>query len=579
MRSHPNPYSDVQLEAELRSPRFRTFLMPAFWDGGHRIILRFAPTEPGTWDFRVSSNIQRFDGLAGRIEATASRSPGFIKARNVHHWGYTETNEPHLWMGDTCYRLGFIDRAAFNQLIAVRSEQKFNHLRGLLLGRKEDTAAVFSSPDKPNPDYFREVDDRVKAMNQRGMVADLILSDGVDDFLRLFPTRAQRERYIRYVVARYAAMHVTWQLARVFENYPGSRELLKEVGLTLKKTDPYNHPRSTGTLATSGPLYSDGWMDYILYASADDQLGAIEHQLYPAPCVNAGFAREDSGAGKWGPQDVGADTFRRRLWNATMDGQYPVFANTGTTGDTRPFDPGFLNSPAAQQMRVWFEFFSGTRHWELEPYFDVDGGRAVALERLDENRVEGIEYIIYVEKPGPVEVVLPKHNYDVAWVNPTTGERFKQKDFKGDRYRGQPPDNAHDWVLHLSREGRKRAMLKSYKFDSRPILMQEIEQNAAKVPFDLVEPAAESLSVGRPVKYLARVKRESRATRSMMWLWTGEVVAEGSGYRVLGTGAEGEMVIPAGLAQHLPALLTLRLAGMNAAGKVYFLDKIFKLTP
>ena len=44
-------------------------------------------------------------------------------------------------------------------------------------------------------------------------------------------------------------------------------------------------------------------------------------------------------------------------------------------------------------MTVWFDFFSDTRHWELEPYFDVDGGRALALE--------GIEYVVYVEKPGP----------------------------------------------------------------------------------------------------------------------------------------------------------------------------------
>jgi hypothetical protein len=30
----------------------------------------------------------------------------------------------------------------------------------------------------------------------------------------------------------------------------------------------------------------------------------------------------------------------------------------------------------AKAMSVWFDVLSGTRHWELEPYFDLDGGRA-----------------------------------------------------------------------------------------------------------------------------------------------------------------------------------------------------------
>ena len=32
--AHPNPYVSVELHAEFRSPTFRTYLMPAFWDGG-----------------------------------------------------------------------------------------------------------------------------------------------------------------------------------------------------------------------------------------------------------------------------------------------------------------------------------------------------------------------------------------------------------------------------------------------------------------------------------------------------------------------------------------------------------------
>jgi hypothetical protein len=63
----------------------------------------------------------------------------------------------------------------------------------------------------------------------------------------------------------------------------------------------------------------------------------------------------------------------------------------------------------------------------------------------------------------------------------------------------------------------------------------------------------------------------------MMWLWTGEVGIDGQGFRVLGTGPEGEMRIPPGIVRRNPAVLNLRLTGMNANGKVYFVDRIYRL--
>lgn len=571
--AHPNPYWSVSLEVEFRSPRYRTFRLPAFWDGGRRLVVRFTPIDPGEWVFRVTSNLARLNNQQGRLTATDSGSPGFLQPANVHHWALVDDlkKTPHLWMGDTLYSFASIPRPLFDQILEARARQKFNHIRGVILSREGDALAAFPSADQVNPDFFRELDQRVLAMNRKGIIADLVLGWDENQLARLFPARQQRERYIRYVVARYAALHVTWQGVQEFEEYEDGRALLKEIGALLKTLDPYGHPRSTHTVATSAPLFGDGWMNYLVYQSSSNELGAIEHQLYAAPQVNAEFAYEDSGAGRTHPHHVDTDTFRRRLWNAAMNGQYPTFGNTGTYGGRKiPIDPKYLDSPGARQMTAWFDFFSQTRHWELEPYFDVDGGRALALE--------GVEYIVYVEKPGPVEMLVERHSYQVAWFNPITGEYRKQKkDFKGERFTGEPPDRAHDWVLHLYREGRKKSMLRSYKFDSRPILMQEVEQNPQRIPFEVVEPAQDVLSLAKPAGYAVKVTRDTRATRSMMWLWTAEISADGQGYRVVGAGPKGTLRLPRGMARRLPAVLDVRLYGMNANGKVYSLVRIFKL--
>ena len=576
--AHPNPYADVQLHAEFRSPRHKTFLMPAFWAGGRRLIIRFAPDEPGDWDYRLTSNVDRFNEKTGSFQATASEAPGFVRPANLHHWSVIagenlNLRKPHLWMGDTCHRFGFLTDDQFRAMVDARAAQHFTHLRGLVIGSASDSSTVYANPNQPKTEYFDRLDQRIKYINSKGIVADLILAGKQNHLTQLFPVWDQRERYLRYLIARYSAMNITWQGLQDFESYDSGRELLKEVGTFLKQHDPYSHSRSTDTSSTSAALAADGWMNFITDQSADDQLGSIEHQLYPAAFVNL-FALENNGAGKSGPMDVDTDAFRRRLWNATMDGQYPTYGNTGTamTGSVA-FDPKYLNSPGAQQMTNWFKFFDDTRHWELEPYFGVDGARAVALE--------GVEYVVYVEKPGPVEVVVEKHGYDVSWFNPINGEFIVQKKWKGERWTGEPPDATHDWVLHIEREGRKESMLNSYKFDSRdyPLELQEPEQTVQKIPFDIVEPSGTSLSASAPSKYLIKQKRDTRATRSMMYLWTADVPTDGQGFRVLATGREGTFQIPSGLAKTLPNVMSLRVAGMNANGKVYLLDRVLKLVP
>jgi hypothetical protein len=548
--ANPNPYVSVQIDAEFRSPRYRTFKLPAFWDGGRRFVIRVAPTDAGQWLFRISSNVASLDGKEGEFQATDSKAPGFLRPANVHHWAMVDdiVKTPHLWMGDTIPDFPFLDPGQFEKLVDARAAQKFTHIRGIVLGK------TFAGPDQPDPAAFRELDGRVKYMNAKGIVADLTLASDGAQLRKFFPAPEERARYVRYLAARYDAMQVTWQLADRFENDQDGRALLKELGTALAANDPYRHPRSTGTLATSSPLLTDGWMDYIAYGTANDQLGAIEHQLYATPFVNAGIR-----------EDLGSPVFRHALWNATMNGQYPTM--TRAAGAPAP------DSPEAREMSFWFDLMSASRHWELEPYFDVDGGRAIALP--------GVEYLVYVENPGPVEVLVEQHGYDIAWFDPSTGEwtRDKENKVKNGRFSGTPPDKTHDWVLRISREGHKQSMLRSYKFDSRdtPIGMQEIEQNPQKTPFDIAQPAADSISVSNPPAYAAKVTRETRATRQMMWLWTGEVADERQGTRVLGTGAEGTFQIPANLTRNYPALLAVRLYGMNANGKVYMLIKVFNL--
>jgi hypothetical protein len=539
--AHPSPYASVDLRIEFRSPRRRTYAMPAFWDGGRRMVVRFTPAEAGGWDYHVTSNVADWNDKTGSFTAADSDSPGFILPANVHHWMYSEKSaaglyQPHLWMGVTEPGFATLDDAAFRALADTRAAQKFTHLRGIVLA-----PAAFASAT-PAPEYFRQLDARVRYLNEKNIIADLVLA-GPGLLTKLCPSPDERRRLIRYLVARYAPMNVTWQGVERFEEYPDGRALLKEIGTYLKELDPYRHPRTTGARLTSTPLLDDGWMDFAIENSSDRNIAAIEHQLYGVPFLNVAAAQEDAAA------------FRRRLWNSTMDGQYIGIASSP-------------DAAKAKAMTVWSDFLADTRYWELEPYFDVDGGRAVALE--------GIEYVVYLEKPGPLEVTVEKHGYEIFWVDPATGERNRARKFNGEHFTIEPPDKSHDWVLHVVREGRVAGMNRSYKFESRTISLQEVEANSPKVPFAIEEPKTE-LSVSKGMPYSAKVTRDSRATRSMLDLWMGDVAADKQGYRVLATGAKGEMKPPPDIARSYPTTMHLRLYGMNANGKVYELDSALDL--
>ncbi len=567
--ANPNPYVSVNLLIEFRSPHMRTYALPGYFDGGRRVVARVCPTEAGQWAYRITSSIAAWNGVEGTFTAAASNAPGFIRAAEVHHWAYTERNLPHLWMGVAEPQFPRMDDAEFRAVADARAAQKFNHMRGVIL---DEGANAYSNGDTPSAAYFQRLDDHVRYLNQKGIVADLALASRPSVVTRLFPGAEQRRRFVRYIAARYSAMNVTWLGIGEFEADPDGRPLMKELGAALKEADAYQHPRTSGARTTSGPMARDGWMDFITYGpAADDNVGAIEHQLYAVPFVNMGIGREDSGAGKQSPSDMDAAAFRRRLWNATMDGQYVEYANTGSGAR-------YASSPGAKAMTAWFDFFSSARHWELEPYFDVDGGRALALEDTD--------YIVYVEKPGPVEVLVNKHGYDVSWMDPATGQTVKQKkQFNGDHFTGEPPDRAHDWVLRLVRTGHLEDLARQYRFESRsadedshaqPIGLQEVETSPEKTPFEIAQPTGD-LSASMPAQYAVNIKRQTRATSSMRWMWTAEATADGQGYRVLATAQKGEFTPPAGLAKNLPATLLLRLYGMNANGKVYELNQACRL--
>ena len=66
----------VELHAEFRSPHHRTYLMYSFHDSDRRLLIRFSPTEGGSWTYRLTSSLPRLDGQELSFTANDSESIG-----------------------------------------------------------------------------------------------------------------------------------------------------------------------------------------------------------------------------------------------------------------------------------------------------------------------------------------------------------------------------------------------------------------------------------------------------------------------------------------------------------------------
>ncbi|MEP7352475.1 MAG: DUF5060 domain-containing protein [Acidobacteriota bacterium] len=523
----------ADLRAEFRSPHRNSRTLRAFHDG-QLLVIRFAPDEDGAWDYRVTSSIKRLDAQVGHLTATASNAPGFVHVANVHHF-QTSNLQPHLWVSMEIPNFAAMPSAEFDAMLVQRASEKLTHLRVMVDTRTD----------------LKEAEARMRAMNAKGLVVDVVLGE-------LPANRAERQRYVTEMVARFSGFNMTWAGTVPFERTAGARSIVVEMGRLIAQLDPYKQVRTSLADVTSASLLDDGrgvgdgWMNVLSYGVSDPNIGVVEHQVTPLPAVNTGIQS------------------RADLWNATMNGQYPA-------------------SGSASDLKVWAEFMSKNRHWELEPYFDVQGGRAVALPEIEDELggegIEAVEYIVYVEKPGPVELTVGRHGYDVAWINPATGERIKAKDTRdkeGKKFSATPPDLSHDWILQVSREGRKDGMLKSYKFESRRFRPAAVETNLTAIPYDIAEPSGD-ISLRVSPYFKLKSTRANREPRNLLVEWTADVVTSGEGFRVVGTGIEGTMRMPAPLTEALAGrpstVLAVQVRILNSAGKVYVIDHAFRLQP
>lgn len=512
---YDNPYVSLSATATLTDADGKTKTVPLFWDGGDVWRFRVSPAAAGAWRWTVKSDDAGLNGREGAFEVVASDRKGSIQAMaaSPHHF-QRQDGSPFWFLGDTAWALytdvpakGH-DRAAAFRYVDKRVAQGFNVIHSMLLseaGHGNGGGPPFAdvARQRLNPDYWREVDHRLRYVNGKGVVAGLVLGwgdkRGVEPFAwRRFADLDARKRYATYVAARYGAFDAYFIVAgewdadgkRMPGGEPAARREFIEIGDALAAADPHDrmvgmHPLSAGGSVREFVGAAE-WMSFGDYQQNyrqlhDRVLASREHGL---PVVNSEYAyhvRVSDPDGKLNkPNSFSADDIRHASWDITMAGGYLVsgFGSTyfGGSRNKGPFDPDDpRNKEWEDQVQHLARFFTSTDWPRLVPADRlVESVTPRGVDRLDRfpeakrggalHRPPATTYwamtdgkgchILYVrglDKPARLAVGTPGGTFRVRQFDPGRGQ-YKDlgEPTVDEKFEYTPPDR-NDWVVALQR--------------------------------------------------------------------------------------------------------------------------------
>ncbi len=450
-----NKYTNTQLKGVFQGPTKRIEIA-GFWDGGDVWKVRMAPTEVGQWTYSITGSLGAFS-KNGSFTCVDSDSKGFIVVNPDYPYTFMyEDGTPWMWKGETSWRamlnsVPFENR--FKDYIDLRSSQGYNVVQSILVsyingdtfwsnegGPVFELTGTGKNYDRLNPEYFKWVDRRIDYMLKKGMHPCLLFT-WAQEFAKF--SADQFSRYAKYIVARYAAYPVFWNICgeynEVYTDYGMSADVFRDHGRMIRAADPYGHPMTLHpTGRTSSAEYaSDAWHSFIMQQTPYWHRDILRDRVFNKPVVNGEY-----GYAGWNTDDE----VRIGAWEVLTAGG---FITAGFFTTFAPDKGGWdLSGNLQQQLEIEFinSFFDDTHWWEMNPHDELtSNGTCLAAP--------GKEYIIYSRYGGAATVNLSHVNststIPVEWLNPrelTYSERFE---IKGGASRSFTPPFSGDWVLHI----------------------------------------------------------------------------------------------------------------------------------
>lgn len=489
-----NPYLEVSVCAVFRGPDGIEKQVMGFWDGGRQFVVRFTPMVEGEWTYETQSDNGSLDGVTGSLTCVKGEGSekGFLRRDEEYRYHFRWDDGSRFFMcGTTYYEIlkNAADGDNWKRAIDGCLEYGINkvrmHVNPLWVKPPDitpypNTLAFAGSHDVLNIDHWRLLDDVVKYMAEKDMVADLILfaGGGGEHQMDLFGTLVQDEQYVRYVMARYAAFpNVMWCLVNEWNYTPKDQKYWNGLGRIMADEDPWAEDEGLRRLLTihqqtridfqffgqawlthacfqygvrNRTQAGDEWSDFgeTKYRNGDEwgHGGVIFNMGHDIPVVNDEFGYIGEPVDKSEPEECALTRKKHRqiLWGIHVAGGYSAAGDKTSYNDGRPYMcANWHDTEEYGDIKQLIDFFTDGRvqYWKMSADQDaiVSGDRVYVLSDQEQ------QYVIYVAVGGTVTLLLPEVEFVAERYNPRTGERQGLGPIRGETTFTLP--DAQDWVI------------------------------------------------------------------------------------------------------------------------------------
>jgi len=322
-KSYLDPFNDVDVDV-IFSKDSETWRVPTFWRGDQQWTVRFTPPVPGEYSYRLESTDKSnpdLNGHSGNVKITAYTGAkdvlthGMLRvSANRRYFEYAD-GTPFYWLGDTWWT-GLSDRLSwegFQTLADDRKKKGFTVVQicaGLVPPeelapddpgfRNEGGTAWDPKFKRINPHYFDFADRRIQRLLEEGLTPEI---EGSSGWQMEQIGVAVLKKHWRYIIARYGAYPVLWNLAdealdppeQATPLFPESFRWMIQRGWTdvaryIRVTDPYHHPLTVNeqTPPLDFPVQEESLLDFDQFQSGHSGWASIAVEVAQ---MNTHYAR------------------------------------------------------------------------------------------------------------------------------------------------------------------------------------------------------------------------------------------------------------------------------------------------
>lgn len=476
---YENPFLDVSIRAVFTGPSGRKIEREAYWDGGSRYRVAFAPTEVGIWDWKIEAeektglNHKKGEILCqeyiGKLDIYRH---GFLRVHPSEKYLVYDDGTPFFWLGDTHWEFAHKERweesnypklsSMFRGMAERRVEQGYNvyqtNLRSdAAMGGEKFYWTEDSERDLPNVEFYqKELDRRMYFLADLGLVNAL----GLAWFMSIDDGTEHEKNLARYIIARYGALPLVWTLAGEAAGYtPEMRQKRidgwREVAEYIESKDGYGQlqtAHSTNERPFADYYQNEDWLDFTLNQAGhgDYPINVSYYREFRRKHPNKPFMEGEafyefcSTLEENGTRLCTADMMRRvaylsiqcggcgytygaqGIWDCVWEKGEPNAMNSFNRFDITWYEA--IDGIGGKQMGYMKTFYEKVRFWELQPYEGYEDektgdpfGKKFPLVTISDNAERMVLYYSDTVRKTCEIKGLNRKDYRACWFDPRTG--------------------------------------------------------------------------------------------------------------------------------------------------------------